>query len=103
MEEWTEGQGFLIRLHRGDRPAPPFRHAWFRYRLLDADPGHTRFTASMRYELPWGALGRWLERRMAGVVRATIADVALAMKLYYETGTPTTPAALAAYKRTPRA
>ena len=25
VEEWSEGDGFLIRLHRGDKPAPPFR------------------------------------------------------------------------------
>ena len=31
--EWEEGSGFLIRLHRGDKPAPPFRNAWFRYQL----------------------------------------------------------------------
>jgi len=98
VEEWQEGSGFLIRLHRGDRPAPPFRNAWFRYQLEDAGPDRTRFTASLRYELPWGAFGAWLERRMAGTVRRTIADVAAAMKLYYETGEPTTPAALRAYR-----
>ena len=35
---------------------------------------------------------------MAGFVQSTIADVALSMKLYYETGQPTTPAALKAAK-----
>ena len=25
--EWWEGEGFLIRLHKGDKPAPPFRNA----------------------------------------------------------------------------
>ena len=46
VEEWQEGQGFLIRLHRGDKPAPPFRHAWFRYTLEDEGSHQTRFTAS---------------------------------------------------------
>lgn len=97
--EWDEGHGFLIRLHRGDKPAPPFRNAWFRYRLDDEGADKTLFTASLEYELPWGALGAWLEKRMEKVVQATIDDVATAMKLYYETGQPTTAAALKAYKR----
>jgi hypothetical protein len=98
VEEWQEGSGFLIRLHKGDKPAPPFRRAWFRYRLAEHGPGQTQFTASLRYEMPWGRPGAWLGAKMAGFVRATINDVAIAMKLYYETGTPTTRAALKAYK-----
>jgi hypothetical protein len=97
--QWDEGHGFLIRLHRGDKPAPPFRNAWFRYRLDDEGADKTLFTASLEYELPWGALGAWLEKRMEKVVQATIDDVATAMKLFYETGQPTTAAALKAYKR----
>ncbi len=98
--EWNEGQGFLIRLHRGDKPAPPFRNAWFRYLLEDKGQDRTLFTASLEYELPWGALGTWLEKKMEKTVQSTIRDVATAMKLYYETGTPTTAAALKTYKAT---
>jgi hypothetical protein len=36
---------------------------------------------------------------MEKVVQSTIDDVATAMKLYYESGQPTTAAALKAYKR----
>lgn len=97
--EWEEGQGFLIRLHRGDKPAPPFRNAWFRYQLADQGADKTLFTASLEYELPWGAVGAWLEKRMEKVVQKTINDVATAMKLYYETGRPTTAAALKDFKR----
>ncbi|MCB1694647.1 MAG: SRPBCC family protein [Halioglobus sp.] len=96
--DWSEGEGFLIRLHRGTRPAPPFRNAWFRYQLADGGEGKTEFTASLEYELPWGALGAWLEKKMEKTVQATIRDVASSMKLFYETGRPTTPAALKAYK-----
>jgi len=33
VEEWNEGHGFLIRLHQGDRGAPPpFSKGHFRYR-----------------------------------------------------------------------
>jgi hypothetical protein len=35
---------------------------------------------------------------MEKVVQSTIDDVAIAMKLYYESGQPTTAAALKAYK-----
>ena len=98
VDEWQEGTGFLIRLHKGDKPAPPFRNAWFRYALTDNGPGQTLFTASLTYEMPWGRLGDWLGSKMAGFVQKTIADVALAMKLYYETGQPTTAAALKTYK-----
>ncbi|MCB1690690.1 MAG: SRPBCC family protein [Halioglobus sp.] len=98
VEEWDEGKGFLIHLHRGDKPAPPFRDAWFRYALADGGNGYTLLTTSLVYEMPWGRLGAWLGEKMAGFVQATINDVALSMKLYYETGTPTTAAALKAYK-----
>ena len=100
VEEWNEGHGFLIRLHKGDKPAPPFKTAWFRYELEDQGNDKTLFTASMGFELPWGALGSFLEKRLAGVVKKTIADVACSMKLYYESGEPTTAAALKAYKST---
>jgi len=98
VEEWQEGKGFLIRLHRGEKSAPPFRSAWFRYALAEAGPSRTRFTASLVYDMPWGRFGDWLGGKMSGVVQSTIADVAIAMKLYYETGQATTPAALKAYK-----
>jgi hypothetical protein len=98
VEEWQDEKGFLIHLHRGDKPAPPFKDAWFRYALADGGNGQTQLTTSLSYELPWGRLGAWLGRKMARFVEATINDVALSMKLYYETGTPTTAAALKAYK-----
>ncbi len=69
VEEWQEGRGFLIRLHKGDKPAPPFRKAWFRYTLAEHGPGQTQFTASLRYEMPWGRPGAWLGAKMAGFVR----------------------------------
>lgn len=98
VEEWQDGRGFLIRLHRGEKPAPPFRNAWFRYTLEPTGPAQTRFTASLRYEMPWGRFGAWLGAKMANTVQRTIADVAIAMKLYYETGQPTTAEAIKAHK-----
>lgn len=98
VEEWDEGRGFLIRLHRGDKPAPPFKSAWFRYQLNDEGTAQTLFTASMEFELPLGALGKWLEKKLEKIVASTISDVAISMKLYYESGKPTNRAALKAYK-----
>lgn len=102
VEEWQEGEGFLIRLHRGDKPAPPFRDAWFRYALSAYGDRQTELTVQLTYEMPWGRFGRWLGKRVAGFVQSTIADVALSMKLYYETGQPTSSAALKAAKKQSR-
>jgi len=99
VEQWQEGTGFRIRLHRGDRPAPPFRHASFRYELADEGGERTRLVTTLDYDLPWGILGRWLGVAMKGAVRRTVEDVATALKLYYESGRPTTPAALQEYRR----
>lgn len=96
--EWNEGRGFLIRLHKGDKPAPPFKNATFRYELEEKGTDQTLFTASLTFEMPWGGVGTWLEKKMAKAVGATITDVATSMKLYYETGKPTTKAVLKAYK-----
>ena len=98
VTEWQDLEGFRIRLHKGDAPAPPFREAYFRYHLADQGTDKTLFTASMQFDLPWGGLGRLLGTLLTGVVQKTIADVACSMKLYYETGEPTSPAALKAYK-----
>jgi hypothetical protein len=98
VEEWQDGTGFLIRLHRGDKSAPPFKKAWFRYALAQHGGAQTQLTVSLRYDMPWGRPGAWLGAKMAKFVQATIADVAVAMKLYYESGNATTPANLKAYK-----
>jgi hypothetical protein len=101
VEEWRDGEGFLLRLHHGDKPAAPFKRAWFRYDLATLDAAHTRFTASLIYELPWGGLGRVVNKLLLRrIMRKVIEDVALAMKLYYESGEPTTPDKLKQYKAT---
>ena len=55
--------------------------------------------AESHYDTEQRALGAWLEKRMEKVVQSTIDDVATAMKLYYESGQPTTAAALKSCKR----
>ncbi|MFT6310345.1 MAG: hypothetical protein ACJAQS_000708 [Porticoccus sp.] len=88
VEEWNEGQGFLIRLHKGETGKPPlFNKAWFRYAIEDNGKGGTTFTPSMTYEMPWGGFGSLLERIfLKKVFIGVLRDVAIAMKDYYETG-----------------
>ncbi|HUH36953.1 MAG TPA: SRPBCC family protein [Spongiibacteraceae bacterium] len=91
--EWQEGHGFLLRLHRGARGAPPpFAEAQFRYRIDDAGNGQTSLTTTLIYTPAMGLFGRLLDKWLLNkAMRGTIRDVALAMKAYYESGEPTTP------------
>jgi hypothetical protein len=84
--QWDEGEGFTVRLHKGDRPATPFQNALFRYELEATDEGCLICT-SLTWTTRWGAIGRLLDalvmrRVMAGNVR----DVALSLAEYYVTG-----------------
>lgn len=98
VEEWQDGEGFLIHLHKGEKSAPPFKNAWFRYAIRDCGAEKTELTTTLIYEMPWGALGAWIGAKISNFARSTIADVALSMKLYYESGDPTTPKILRAHK-----
>jgi hypothetical protein len=93
VESWDEGYGFLLRLHRGDKPPAPFRRAWFDYRLADGPNGRAVFRPSLRYELGMGPLGAILD---ALVVRrfalGNLRQVAESFKRHYETGAVTNPA-----------
>lgn len=98
--EWNEGNGFRIRLHKGDKPASPFAEAYFTYKLSDAGEGKTTLTTQMNYRLPWGGFGRVLNRVLfGGIVKGQIRDVGLSMKYFYENGEPTPPEALKALKK----
>lgn len=98
--EWQDGHGFLIRLHRGDKGAPPpFSEAFFRYRIDDAGNGQTSLTTTLSYVPALGAFGRLLDRWLLNkAIRGTVRDVALSMKAYYESGEPTTPECLKVLK-----
>ena len=101
VEEWYEGKGFLIRLHRGENGKPPgFEKGWFRYQLEDAGGEQTLFTATMSYVMPWGWFGEALESLLLRrFLQGTVRDVALSMKEYYETGVPVKPERLKQIKR----
>lgn len=93
VSEWYEGHGFLIRLHRDEKGAPPpFSQAAFRYRLDDAGHNCTALTTSLMFDMRWGVVGRFLYTRLLHkIFRGVIRDIAISMKQYYETGEPVSP------------
>lgn len=92
--EWNEGQGFVIRLHDGDKPPPPvFKEACFHYIIEDAPGGSTRFLPTMTYTLKFGVLGRLLDALIINmIIRSQMKKVGLGLKQFYETGKPSNPA-----------
>ncbi len=101
VEEWNDGYGFLIRLHcGGDGPPFPFKAAWFSYAIEDSGV-NTILTARLIYVMRWGCIGRWLDRiLLKRFVKSRIRDVALGLKIYYETGKRVTPYKLNSLKTT---
>ena len=94
VAEWREGQGFVIRLHDGDKPPPPiFEEASFHYILEDAPGGATRFLPTMTYTLKFGVLGRLLDALLINmIVRSNMKKVGQGLKQFYESGKPSNPA-----------
>jgi len=89
--EWHEGNGFVIRLHQGDQPLKPFTEARFHYRLKVTEVGSSMVELAIEYSMPWGWLGRWLDRRLISpAMRKTLVQTAAGLKHYYETGRPAT-------------
>lgn len=92
VEEWTDGGGFLIRLHKGDKRAMPiFSRFYFRYAIEHA-PGRageaTLFRPALLYKTRFGPIG-WIIGKLAHDKMAGSAqDVGIAMKEYHETGEP---------------
>ena len=89
VEEWQEGHGFLLRLHRGDNPPPaPFRKAWFRYRIdaytNDQGISQTKVTTTLSFELRWGLLGKLIGRLLDTPFRKSTAAVAKRLSEFYE-------------------
>lgn len=90
--DWQEGRGFTVRLHKGDKPATPFKEAFFRYALEPAREGGTdacEIHTSMTYTLPLGPLGKLADTLlMRRVFRNNVRDVAVCLAEYYRTGEP---------------
>lgn len=98
VTEWHDGHGFKIRLHKGKKDMP-FKNAFFEYRIDDAGDNATELTMTMGYTPPMGMLGKGLDKLFLNkAISGVINDVALSMKLYYESGKPTSKEALKAFK-----
>lgn len=83
---WWEGKGFQLRLHKG-RKDSPFPNAFFRYELSELSPHQSQLTATMGYDLPFGILGRLLDKAvLTRIIRQVVGDVAVSLKHYYEHG-----------------
>ncbi len=92
VEEWNEGFGFTIRLHRGHRGPPlPFKEARFRY-AIDDQGTRTTLTTSLSYVMRWGRTGHLLDRLLINrIIDGRIRKVAQQMKIYYESTQNVTP------------
>ena len=91
--EWNEGEGFTIKLHRGEKPMPPFQLAEFVYALSEHSPQQTRIDLTLRFSMPWGGLGKLLASSVIlPAMRSQLRQVAAGMKHFYETGNPATDA-----------
>ena len=89
--EWREGEGFVIKLHDGDKPMMPFQRAEFSYAIGSAQSDKTRIDLAMVIEMPWGRLGETLgEWVILPVMEDKLVQVAAGMKYFYETGNPAT-------------
>jgi len=86
---WDEGHGFVIRLHRGDEPMKPFKHAEFHYRMAAVTDRVTQVTLAIQVEMPFGQLGSWLGDSFARpALESELTRVLAGLKHYYETGEP---------------
>lgn len=85
--EWREGEGFVIRLHRGEKPLAPFTRAEFCYDLRPGGGDRTLIELAIIFGMPWGApgerLGDWFIRP---VMEKRLVQIAAGMKHFYETG-----------------
>ena len=89
ITRWHPGAGFVIRLHKGERPMPPFRSADFEYAINASGSRQTRVDLSMRIIMPGGAAGRFVAAKLImPVIRKNLTQVAAGLKHFYETGEP---------------
>ncbi len=97
VTQWMEGNGFTLRLHRGDKgPIPPFSSHFFDYGVVQrGDQVYLR--NSMRWEVGLGPLGALLNSLVLKRLLSTqLHKVTLAQKIYYQTGERVTPEILKA-------
>jgi len=96
---WDEGQGFTIRLHKGDAPARPFREATFRY-ALEKKGDACDIVTTMTYQLGMGPLGSLLDALLfRRISQGNVDKVAVALAEHYVSDAPVPPARLAELMR----
>ena len=83
--EWNEGEGFLLRLHRGDKPPFPMKEATFRY-AIEPDRAGTRIILTMTYAFGLGALGGLIERLARRPMQRNLDRIAERLARFWETG-----------------
>ena len=83
--EWSDGQGFLLRLHRGEAPiAPLFSANTFRYAIEPEGDG-TAMTLTMSYE-PRGVITGVLCGLVAvPMFKRQLKEISARLKAFYET------------------
>lgn len=91
VTQWRDGSGFRIRLHKGEKSAPPFKDGWFDYSVA-AEGNKTRLTCVLGFTMPGGPLAGLLEALLKPVITGNVRQVALGLKHWYETGTRPTDA-----------
>lgn len=98
--DWREGEGFTIRLHRGDSgPIPPMSEAYFDYGL-EVEGDKVYLHNRMRYKVGLGFLGKFLDwLAIKKVVATALRDTTIAQKLFYESGVKVDKVQLAAAKK----
>lgn len=89
---WDEGEGFTVRLHKGQESPSPFAEATFTYRLRDAEDGACLAQVELCYRLPdswWSGIMDGL--LMRHVVAHTVRSIAKGLRQVYETGKSANP------------
>ncbi len=89
VTSWHEGTGMMIRLHKGDGPAKPFKEASFEYSFRRVSEAATEIHTALHYELPFGILGRALDRLfLSRIFGRSVIDTAVCLAENYRTGEP---------------
>lgn len=100
---WDDGVGMTVRLHKGNKPARPFKHAAFRYEFRPSRDGARdacEIHTSLTYELPFGPLGRLADWLLLGrTFRQSVIDTAVCLAENYATGQPVPASELARLRR----
>lgn len=87
---WDEGRGMTIRLHKGDKPATPFKEAEFRYEFRPTNrDDQCEIHTSLSYVLRGGPLGRLADTLfLKKFFRRNVLDTAVCLAENYRTNEP---------------